>query len=113
MTGSRPDFRQARIIPLRMLRRTAGIDFADECAAFRTGTRTLRPHELALLAPTLLIVGATVTLLLLGWFVLWLAAVGFLFLLNLLDDLMRGMLSQAGSAILRSIDRRVVSFQGR
>jgi hypothetical protein len=76
---------EARIIPLRLIGQ-ATLRSAD-AVLFRTGTRTIRPIEVALLSPILLPMTLIVLLLLLAWFVLWLTAVGSLVTLNLIGDL--------------------------
>src|SRR5262245_14377752 len=78
---TRPD---ARVIPLRL---QATLRSAEAAVLFRTGTRTIRPIEVALLSPILVPMALIVLLLLLAWFVLWLAAVGSLFTFNLIGDL--------------------------
>jgi hypothetical protein len=77
---------EARIIPLRLIGQ-ATLRSAEAAALFRTGTRTIRPIEVALLSPILLPMTLIVLLLLLAWFVLWLTAVGSLVTLNLIGDL--------------------------
>jgi hypothetical protein len=77
---------EARIIPLRLIGQ-AGLRPAEAAALFRTGTRTIRPIEAVLLSPVLVPVTIIVLLLLLAWFVLWLAAVGSLITFNLIGDL--------------------------
>jgi hypothetical protein len=82
----RPTPPEARIIPLRLIGQ-ATLRSAEAAVLFRTGTRTIRPIEVALLSPILLPMTLIVLLLLLAWFVLWLAAVGSLVTLNLIGDL--------------------------
>src|SRR5262245_14101575 len=76
----------ARIIPLRMIGQ-ATIRSAEAAVLFRTGTKTLRPFDVLLLSPILVPLTMIVLLLLLAWFVLWLATVGSLVTVNLLSDL--------------------------
>jgi hypothetical protein len=85
---------EARIIPLRLIGQgtvqgtiQATVRSAEAAALFRTGTRTLRPFEVLLLSPILVPLTVIVLLLLLAWFVAWLATVGALFTFNLIGDL--------------------------
>jgi hypothetical protein len=82
----RPTRPEARVIPLRLIGQTT-LRPADAAALFRTGTRTIRPIDAVLLSPILVPVTLIVLLLLLAWFVLWLAAVGSLVTFNLIGDL--------------------------
>jgi hypothetical protein len=100
---------QARIIPLRLIGQTT-IRSAEAAVLFRTGTRTIRPAEVALLSPILVPMTVTVLLLLLAWFVCWLAAVGFLVTVNLIGDASRAILWRG--AAVRALDRRAIGFQG-
>ena len=77
---------EARIIPFRLIGQ-ATLRSAEAAVLFRTGTRTIRPIEALLLSPILIPVTVIVLLLLLAWFVLWLAAVGSLVTVNLIRDL--------------------------
>ena len=104
--ASRPE---ARIIPLRLISQ-ATLRSADAAALFRTGTRTIRTIEVLLLSPILVPLTVVVLLLLLAWFVCWLAAVGFLVTVNLISDVTRAILWRGG--LLRGLDRRAVGFQG-
>jgi hypothetical protein len=101
---------QARIIPLRPIVQ-ATIRSAEAAVLFRTGTRTIRPIEAVLLSPILVPVTMIVLLLLLAWFVCWLAAVGFLVTVNLIGDMSRAILWRGG--MLRALDRRAIGYQGR
>ncbi|HZO44887.1 MAG TPA: hypothetical protein VFB68_03290 [Xanthobacteraceae bacterium] len=83
---------------------------AEAAVLFRTGTRTIRPIEAVLLSPILVPLTVVVLLLLLGWFVCWLAAVGFLVTVNLISDATRAILWRGG--MLRALDRRAIGFQG-
>jgi hypothetical protein len=76
---------EARIIPLRLIGQ-ATLRSAEAAVLFRTGTRTIRPIEALMLSPILIPVTVIVLLLLLAWFVLWLAAVGSLVTVNLIRD---------------------------
>jgi hypothetical protein len=89
MTNRSPLLPDARIIPLRVVARVTAIGPADAGTLFRTGTRTLRPIEVMLLAPLLIPVTVIVLLLLLAWFVLWLATVGTLVTANIIGDISR------------------------
>jgi hypothetical protein len=100
---------EARIIPLRLISR-ATLRSAEAAVLFRTGTRTIRPIEVVLLLPILVPLTVVVLLLLLAWFVCWLAAVGFLVTVNLISDVTRAILWRGG--MLRSLDRRAIGFQG-
>lgn len=91
---------EARIIPLRLIGQ-ATLRSAEAAALFRTGTRTIRPIEVALLSPILLPMTLVVLLLLLAWFVLWLAAVGSLVTLNLIGDL-SSLLWRPNGAVART-----------
>ena len=86
MTERQTPPREARIIPLRMIGH-ATIRSAEAAVLFRTGTRTLRPVDVMLLSPILIPLTVIVLLLLLAWFVLWLATVGSLVTVNLIGDL--------------------------
>ena len=86
MTERPNPLREARIIPLRLIGQ-ATVRSAEAAVLFRTGTRTLRPIEVMLLSPILIPVTVIVLLLLLAWFVLWLATVGSLVTINLIGDL--------------------------
>ena len=100
---------EARIIPLRLISQ-ATLRTAEAAVLFRTGTRTIRPIEAVLLSPILIPLTVIVLLLLLAWFVCWLAAVGFLVTVNLISDATRAILWRGG--LLRTLDRRAVGFQG-
>jgi hypothetical protein len=102
MTKRPTQLPEARIIPLRLIA-PAMMRPAEAGTLFRTGTRTIRPVEVVLLSPILIPVAATVLLLLLAWFVLWLAAVGSLVAVNLIRDMSRAV---------RALDRRAIGFQG-
>jgi hypothetical protein len=110
MTERQIKLKDARIIPLRLIGRPT-MRSSDAGALFRTGTRTLRPIEALLLAPVFIPVTVIVLLLLLAWFILWLATVGLLVVANLVGDASRAMVWLSG-AMLRSLDRRPVGFQG-
>lgn len=86
MTDRQSQSPEARVIPLRLIRQ-ATIGPAEAAALFRTGTRTIQPLEVLLLSPILVPLTAIVLLLLLAWFVLWLATVGSLVTVNLIADL--------------------------
>jgi hypothetical protein len=100
---------EARIIPLRLIGQ-ATLRSAEAAVLFRTGTRTIRPIEVVLLSPILVPLTVIVLLLLLAWFVCWLATVGFLVTINLIGDATRAILWRGG--ILRGLDRRAIGFQG-
>jgi hypothetical protein len=100
---------EARIIPLRLISQ-ATLRSAEAAVLFRTGTRTIRPIEAVLLSPILIPLTVVVLLLLLAWFVCWLAAVGFLVTVNLIGDATRALLWRGG--MLRALDRRAIGFQG-
>jgi hypothetical protein len=102
MTERPTQLPEARIIPLRLIG-PATMRPAEAGVLFRTGTRTIRPLEVVLLSPILIPVAATVLLLLLAWFILWLAAVGSLVTVNLIRDMSRAV---------RALDRRAINFQG-
>src|SRR5262245_50465171 len=85
-TERQSEARGARVIPLRMIG-PASIRPAEAAALFRTGTRTLSPLSVLFLSPVLVPVTVIVLLLLLAWFVLWLATVGSLVTVNLISDL--------------------------
>ena len=91
---------EARVIPLRLIGQ-ATLRSAEAAALFRTGTRTIRPIEALLLSPILIPVTVIVLLLLLAWFVLWLAAVGSLVTVNLIRDL-TGLVWRHNGAVLRA-----------
>jgi hypothetical protein len=100
---------EARIIPLRLISQ-ATLRSAEAAVLFRTGTRTIRPIEALLLSPILVPLTVVVLLLLLAWFICWLAAVGFLVTVNLISDMTRAILWRGG--MLRALDRRAIGFQG-
>jgi hypothetical protein len=100
---------EARIIPLRLISQ-ATLRSAEAAVLFRTGTRTIRPIEAVLLSPILVPLTVVVLLLLLAWFVCWLAAVGFLVTVNLISDMTRAILWRGG--MLRTLDRGAIGFQG-
>ena len=100
---------EARIIPFRLIGQ-ATLRSAEAAVLFRTGTRTIRPIEALLLSPILIPVTVIVLLLLLAWFVCWLAAVSFLVTINLIGDVTRAILWRGG--LLRALDRRAIGFQG-
>lgn len=112
MTDRAPHLPGAQIIPLRVVGRVTAIGPADAGSLFRTGTRTLRPIDVMLLAPILVPVAVIVLLLLLAWFVLWLATVGTLVTVNLIIDISRAVLWCVPGALLRSLDRRAIGYQG-
>ena len=91
---------EARIIPLRLIGQ-ATLRSAEAAVLFRTGTRTIRPIEALLLSPILIPVTIVVLLLLLAWFVLWLAAVGSLVTVNLIRDF-TGLVWRLNGAVLRT-----------
>jgi hypothetical protein len=91
---------QARVIPFRLIGQ-ATLRSAEAAVLFRTGTRTIRPIEALLLSPILIPVTVIVLLLLLAWFVLWLAAVGSLVTFNLIGDLSSAVWRLNG-AVLRA-----------
>jgi len=93
-----------------VVRRVTAIGPTDAGILFRTGTRTLRPIEVMLLSPILIPVTVIVLLLLLAWFVLWLATVGTLVTANLIGDISRAALCSGG--LLRRLDRRAIGYQG-
>jgi hypothetical protein len=104
-----PQLPEARIIPFRLISR-ATLHSAEAAKLFRTSTRTIRPIEALLLSPILIPLTVVVLLLLLAWFVCWLAAVGFLVTVNLISDATRAVLWRGG--MLRALDRRAIGFQG-
>jgi hypothetical protein len=91
---------EARIIPLRLIGQ-ATVRPAEAAELFRTGTRTLRPIDVLLLSPILIPLTVVVLLLLLAWFVLWLATVGSLVTVNLIRDFSRAIWRLNG-AVLRA-----------
>ncbi len=91
MTNRSPHLPGAQIIPLRVVGRVTAFGPADAGILFRTGTRTLRPIEVMLLAPILIPVTVVVLLLLLAWFVLWLMTVATLVTANLIVDISRAL----------------------
>ena len=91
----------ARIIPLRLIGQATARS-AEAAVLFRTGTRTLRPIDVLLLSPILVPVTLFVLLLLLAWFVLWLATVGSLATVNLIGDL-TGVAVQKSASFSRRI----------
>jgi hypothetical protein len=91
---------EARIIPLRLIGQ-ATLRSAEAAVLFRTGTRTIRPIEALLLSPILIPLTVIVLLLLLAWFVLWLAAVGSLVTVNLIRDL-TSVIWRLNGAVLRA-----------
>jgi hypothetical protein len=101
---------EARILPFRLISQ-ATLRSAEAAVLFRTGTRTIRPIEALLLSPILVPLTVVVLLLLLAWFICWLAAVGFLVTVNLISDMTRAILWRGG--MLRTLDRRAIGFQGR
>ena len=109
MTERPTQLPQARVIPLRLIGQ-ATLRSAEAAVLFRTGTRTIRPIEAVLLSPILVPLTVIVLLLLLAWFVCWLAAVGFLVAVNLIGDVSRAILWRGG--MLRAPDRRAIGFQG-
>ena len=100
MTDQQMQPRGARIIQLRMIGQ-ATMRSAEAAELFRTGTRTLRPIDVLLLSPILIPVTVIVLLLLLAWFVLWLATVGSLVTVNLIGDL-TSALWRLNGAVLRA-----------
>ena len=100
---------EARLIPLRLIGQ-ATLRSAEAAVLFRTGTRTIRPIEALLLSPILVPLTVVVLLLLLAWFICWLAAVSFLVTVNLIGDATRAILWRGG--MLRALDRRAIGFQG-
>jgi len=101
MTERQTPPREARIIPLRMIGH-ATIRSAEAAVLFRTGTRTLRPVDVMLLSPILIPLTVIVLLLLLAWFVLWLATVGSLVTVNLIGDLSSAVAWRLNGAALRA-----------
>jgi hypothetical protein len=99
----------ARVIPLRLI---APIGPVDAGILFRTGTRTLRPIDVMVLAPILVPVTAVVLLLLLAWFVLWLVTVGTLVTVNLISDVSCAAFGCLRGGVLRGLDRRAIGFSG-
>jgi hypothetical protein len=91
---------EAHVIPFRLIGQ-ATLRSAEAAVLFRTGTRTIRPVEALLLSPVLIPVTVIVLLLLLAWFVLWLAAVGSLVTVNLIGDLSSAVWRLNG-AVLRA-----------
>ena len=83
---------------------------AEAAVLFRTGTRTIRPIEALLLSPILVPLTVIVLLLLLAWFVCWLAAVGFAGHRQPDPRSIRAILWRGG--LLRGLDRRAIGFQG-
>ena len=100
MTERQTQPREARIVPLRLIGH-ATVRSAEAAELFRTGTRTLRPIDVLLLSPILVPVTLAVLLLLLAWFVLWLATVGSLVTVNLIGDL-TSALWRLNGAVLRA-----------
>ena len=98
MTDPQTPPQEARIIPLRVIGQ-ATMRSAEAAVLFRTGTRTLRPLDALLLSPVLLPVTVIVLLLLLAWFVLWLATVGSLVTVNLIGDLSSTLWRLNGAAL--------------
>ena len=90
MTERQTQPQEARIIPFRLIGQ-ATMRSAEAAVLFRTGTRTLRPIDVMLLSPILIPVTVIVLLLLLAWFVLWLATVGSLVTVNLIGDMSRAI----------------------
>lgn len=109
MTNRSPHLPGAQIIPLRVVARVTTFSPADAGILFRTGTRTLRPIDVMLLSPILIPLTVVVLLLLLAWFVLWLATVGALFTAHLIVDISRAVLWCVPGARLRS---RAIGYQG-
>lgn len=109
MTERQTQTPDPRIIPLRLIGQT--VRPAETVVLFRTGTRTLRPIDMVLLSPVLVPFTVIVLLLLLIWFVLWLATVGLLVTLNLVGDVGHAVWLRSGA--LRVHDRRTIGFQGR
>jgi len=101
MTERQTQPRGARIIPLRMIGQ-ATMRSAEAAELFRTGTRTLRPIDVLLLSPILVPVTVVVLLLLLAWFVLWLATVGSLVTVNLIRDFSSAVIWRLNGALLRA-----------
>jgi hypothetical protein len=91
---------EARIIPFRLIGQ-ATLRSAEAAVLFRTGTRTIRPIEALLLSPVLIPLTVVVLLLLLAWFVLWLAAVGSLVTVNLVRDF-TSLVWRLNGAVLRA-----------
>ncbi len=101
MTEPQTQPREARIIPLRLIGQ-ATVRSAEAAVLFRTGTRTLRPIDVLLLSPILVPLTVVVLLLLLAWFVLWLATVGSLVTVNLIRDLSSAVFWRLNGAVLRA-----------
>jgi hypothetical protein len=100
----------ARVIPLRLI---APIGPVDAGILFRTGTRTLRPIDVMLLAPILVPMTVIVLLLLLAWFVLWLVTVGTLVTVNLISDVSCAAFWCLRGGLPRGTDRRAIGYSGR
>lgn len=109
MTEPQTQTPETRVIPLRLIGQT--MRSAETAVLFRTGTRTLRPIDVVLLSPILIPFTAIVLLLLLIWFILWLATVSLLVTLNLIGDVGHAVWLRSGA--LRVHDRRTIGFQGR
>jgi hypothetical protein len=75
---------------------------AEAAVLFRTGTKTLRPLDALLLSPILVPLTVIVLLLLLAWFILWLATVGSLVTINLISDLSSAVFWRLNGAALRA-----------
>jgi hypothetical protein len=108
-TEASTPMRNARVIPLRLI---APIGPVDAGILFRTGTRTLRPVDVLLLSPILIPVTVIVLLLLLAWFVLWLATVGTLVTVNLIADGSYAAFWCLRGGPWRGPDRRAIGFSG-
>jgi len=95
-----------RVIPFRL---AGGGTLRIAAPVFRTATRTIRPVDALLLAPFAVPAVIVILLLLLAWFVLWLATVGLLTARIVTIDVVR----IAGGGLARALDPRSISFQGR
>ena len=95
-----------RVIPFRL---AGGGTLRIAAPVFRTGTRTIRPVDALLLAPFAVPAVIVILLLLLAWFVLWLATVGLLTARIVTIDAVR----LVGGVLARALDPRSISFQGR
>ena len=100
---------KSQVIPFRLIER----EMTPASAVFRTGTTTFRPVDILLLAPVIIPVAVIVILLLLAWFILWLATVGLLLTTILIADTVRAFLRRLHGFMPRALDRRTISYQGR
>jgi hypothetical protein len=97
------------VVPLRLM---APIGPVDAGILFRTGTRTLRPVDVLLLSPILIPLTVVVLLLLLAWFVLWLATVGTLVTANLVSDVSCAAFWCLRGGSWRGAGRRAIGYSG-